>query len=449
MIVKNCLRALLAVTVLIMLVGTGVQASDEDIRAELKLAQAEIAQLHQEMAELKESSVWQYQAELKEAMKNMPVAGKDEAKGVLDLPAGWSIKPYGYFKFDMSYDDSSVNGADGDYVVHVRPENSVTRSDDKFSATARQTRLGMKVFAPNIGDVKVMGRVEFDFYNPLTADVNENKSTPQMRHAYGELIGKDWSFIFGQTTDIISPLCPNTLNYTVGWFGGNVGYRHPQLSFAKWWDCPNGNRFKIETAISRETGNDNGAVLVDDGQDNGDFPTLLSRVSCELPMSGKKLVAGVSGHYGKEEVDWDYVGDDEDVHTWSLNADLTVPVCKTVELKGEFFWAENFDSYFGGIGQGVNTVTRDEIETVGGWAQIGIKPCAAWAFNTGAGIDDPVDSDLNNGDRSNNLFAFTNANYFFSKYLSTGIEISYWQTEYKNTDDGDDFRVQHSWMLKF
>jgi hypothetical protein len=350
----------------------------------------------------------------------------------------------------MSYDDSTVNGTDGDYIVSVRPENKVTRSDDAFSVTARQTRLGAKVFAPDIGEVKAMGLVEIDFYNPLTADINENKSTPQMRHAYGQLLGKDWSFVFGQTSDIISPLVPDTLNYAVGWFGGNVGYRHPQLAVTKWWDCPEGKgRLKVETALSRDMSNDNGAALIDDGQDSGDMPSLLGRVSCELPMSDKKLIAGVSGHYGQEEIDWDYAGDDDEVHTWSVNGDLTIPVCKTVELKGEVFWAENFDTYFGGIGQGVNTVTRNEIETVGGWAQVGIKPCDEWAFNTGAGIDDPIDSDLNDGNLSNNLFAFTNANYFFSKYLSTGLEFTYWRTDYKNSNDGDDFRVQHSWMLKF
>ena len=96
----------------------------------------------------------------------------------------------------------------------------------------------MKVFAPDIGDLKVMGRFEFDFYNPVTTGTNENKSTPQMRHAYGQVTGTDWSLLFGQTSDLISPLFPNTLNYTVGWFGGNMGYRHPQLRVTKWWDCP-------------------------------------------------------------------------------------------------------------------------------------------------------------------------------------------------------------------
>jgi len=425
----------------------------EDIRTELNKAREEIQQLRSELDELKNQSTWKYQAELNQALKSAPAAAKEEAGGVLKLPAGWSIQPYGYFKFDMSYDDSAVNGAGGDYIISVKPENNTTRGDDAFSITVRQTRLGTKIFAPNIGDLKVMGRVEIDFYNPVTDARNENKSTPQMRHAYGELTGNDWSVIFGQTSDVVSPLNPSTLNYTVGWFGGNTGYRHPQLRFTKWWACANDSQFKVETALSRDINSNKGSGVIDDGQDTG-VPTVLGRLSYALPLAGRKMVAGVSGHYGQEEIDWAEVGDDDNVNTWSVNADLVVPVSEKVELKGEVFWAENFDSYFGGIGQGVNDDAssrsfKDEIETMGAWAQVGYKPNSEWAFHTGGGLDDPIDGDLAEGDASHNFFAFTNANYYFSKYLSTGVELTYWRTDYKNTDDGDNFRIQHSWKLSF
>ncbi|MCK4627408.1 MAG: hypothetical protein KAT56_00320 [Sedimentisphaerales bacterium] len=82
-------------------------------------------------------------------------------------------------------------------------------------------------------------------------------------------------------------------------------------------------------------------------------------------------------------------------------------------------------------------------------ARSATRPCEDWAFNTGGGFDDPTNSDLNDGNKSLNYFVFTNANYAFSKYLSTGLELTYWRTDYKNSNDGDDFRVQHSWILKF
>ena len=435
--------------------GVDERAVADDLRTDLEQAKKEIQQLRDEIAELKEDSSWQYHKELRTSLEKVPAASQGGAGGALRLPAGWSIQPYGYFKFDMSYDDSAVVGDNGDYVIWVNPENKTTRGDDRVSFTARQSRLGAKVFAPDIGDVNVMGRVEIDFYNPEFA--TENKGTPQLRHAYGQLTGSDWSFLFGQTSDLISPLFPSTIAYTVGWFGGNIGYRSPQLRLAKWWVCPEEGRLKLEAALSRQIRQDADGLGVDDGQD-ASGPTGLARVSYSRPWAGKRMEAGVSGHWGKEEIDWDEdqpvtglksPGDDDEVHSWSVNADLLVPLCKVLEFKGEFFLAENIDSYFGGIGQGVNTTTRDEIETVGGWMQLGYLPNTQWAFHLGTGLDNPRDGDLEDGSRSSNCFVFGNANYYFTKYLSTGVEISYWNTSYKEGDRGDDFRVQHTWMLSF
>ena len=435
-------------------VTSGVAWADEndDIRADLEKAQSEIQLLREELNQLKENSQWQYQQQLQQAVSELPPVSKDGGGGTFLLPTGWTIQPYGYFKFDMSYDDSAVNGDNGDYIVSVQSENDQNRADDRFSYTARQTRLGMKVFAPDFGDLKVMGRVEIDFYNPETSATNEYKAVPMLRHAYGQVTGTDWSFLFGQTSDIISPLNPDTLNYSVGWVGGNVGYRHPQLRFSKWWQGADEGKLKVETALSRDIGSNMDIFGVDDGQDSS-APTILGRVSYSLPSNGKRLEAGVSGHWGKEEVDWDNAGDDDQYHTWSVNADLLVPICETVEFKGEFFLAENFNSYLGGAGAGIvrDPVTghSDEVQTVGGWLQLAYKPCTNWAFHGGAGMDNPLDEDLNNGGIEENCFVFGNAIYNFTSYLSTGFEVTYWNTNYKNIDDGDDFRLQHSWILKF
>jgi hypothetical protein len=367
------------------------------------------------------------------------------ASGTLDLPAGWRLKPYGMIKFDMSYDDSAVVGDDGDYVVWVPPEDKNNNSDSRTSFTARQTRLGTRIFAPSIGDKEISGRIEIDFYNPEFA--TENKSTIQMRHAYGQIMASDWSILFGQTSDLISPLTPTTLNYPVGWFAGNVGYRRPQLKFTKWWEEQD-NIFKIETSLSSQIGQDLDGFGTDDGQD-ASLPSILGRLSYSRPYNKKKMEFGISGHYGEEEIDSISGGNDIDVSTWSVNADILFPITKTLQFKGECFLAENFDSYFGGIGQGVNPTTNEEIKTVGGWLQLGFTPSERWAFNTGGGIDNPRDGDLSPGMRSRNSFIFGNATYFFAKYLSVGLELSYWKTDYKDDSNGDDIRIQNSWMLTF
>ena len=427
------------------MMGLSGTASGEDLRSDLNQAKKEIQELRNELAELKEDSSWTYNQELRTSLAKVPAASQGSAGGALKLPAGWSIELGGFFKFEMAYDDSAISS--GDFIRWVNSEDSDTDNDDQINFTARQSRFGAKIFAPDIGDVKVMGRLEIDFYN--LSGGQENKSSPLLRHAYGQLTGQEWSLIFGQTSDLISPLVPNTVNYTVGWWGGNIGYRHPQLRFTKWWTFQERCTLKVETALSRDIGGDSSDFgSVEEGQD-ASAPTVLSRVSFSAPCAGKKLEAGVSGHWGLEEYDWDYVGDDDRICTWSVNADLVVPLGDMLEFKGEFFLGENLDSYLGGIGQGVNTSEREAIESVGGWLQLGLKPNEKWAFHVGTGMDNPRDCDLPSGARSSNCFVFGNANYNFTKYLSTALELTYWNTSYIDDSSGDDFRIQHAWKLSF
>ena len=73
---------------------------------------------------------------------------------------------------------------------------------------------------------KVGGKVEIDFQRQI--DV-ENKASLLLRHAYVEVKDDEFRLLAGQTWDVISPLCPGVLFYSVGWDGGNIGYRRPQF----------------------------------------------------------------------------------------------------------------------------------------------------------------------------------------------------------------------------
>ena len=431
--------------------STPCLADDSDqaqLRQELEQAKQEIRELRDDMAEFRQTtSTGNADTELRQVLSDTPPVSDDTGKGIFDIPTGWRLKPYGYLKGDVSYDESAVAGAGGDYAVWAVSDGDGAASDDDFNFTARQSRLGMKLFAPNYGDIEIMGRAEIDFYNGIAAQ--ENQGTVLLRHAYGQMTGNDWQFLFGQTSDIISPLNPTTLNYTVGWFGGNIGYRHPQMRFTKWWDCPTGDRLKVEAALSRHARAAD-AIGVDDGRQDSQVPALQARASYATPFVGERnLEVGLSGHWAKEEIDFDAPGDNDEIASYSLNVDLVVPLTDQLEFKGELFCGKDLDTYFGGIGQGVNPDTQEGINSRGGWCQLAYTPCQAWLFNGGLGADDPQNSDLRSEDRSRNGFLFANAIYHFTDYLSTGVEISYWKTDYKNCDDGDAFRVQHSWQFSF
>ncbi len=256
---------------------------------------------------------------------------------------------------------------------------------------------------------------------------------------------------------------------------GNLGFRQPQIRYDRWWnmdDC----ELRAQFAVQREINNDLTVGAYDNGTDTG--PSGSARLAMTMPscmVDGKKMVFGVSGHYGREEVDADVddadldgnftenrAGQDEKVHTWSMNADFVFPVCNWLDFSGEMFVGENIDSREGGIYQGIRQMSNastapgrlDEIEAMGGWGQFTITPCESWKFNVGMMVDNPQNSDIGDGMRARNTVYYANGRYFFSKYLWTGLEVMYFDTQYKgarvnNFYDGDLVRLQHSWTLQF
>jgi hypothetical protein len=354
---------------------------------------------------------------------------------------GFEIKSYGYIKLDASYNDSRLTN--GNYATYVASEGTID-NDDTFNMTPRQSRLGVDISAPDVSGFKTKAKVEVDFYGDGSA-AHENKAEPMLRHAFLETTKGGFSFLAGQTSDVISPLSPSTLNYTVGWGAGNIGYRRAQarISYNKTFDEFTG--VLTQFAVSRTTGLTNEDLdgnSVNDGDDSG-FPTVQGRVALTTKgLAGKKNVIGISGHYGQEEVDW--AGAETDLDSWSGNIDFVIPLSERFTLSGEAFTGKNLDDYFGGILQGVNTTTRNEISTKGMWSQINFTFNKDWQYNAGFGIDDPDTDDINIGNRDKNSFYFVNTMFKVLPMLTIGFEYSYWETEYKGSADGTANRFQTS-----
>ena len=378
---------------------------------------------------------------LKEARTAEMDAGKKETgQGTVK---DFNIKPYGYIKLDASYDDSRTNN--GNYILYV-PSESGNRNDNEFNMTARQTRFGIKVSAQRLNNWTAEGKIEIDFYGDGST-THENKAELMLRHAFIELNKGSFGLIAGQTSDLISPLNPFTLNYTVGWAAGNIGYRRPQLRFI--YDAPLSNKDSLVMALaaSRTSGLVN-EDLDGGGQNDGDdsgFPTIQARLAMATKScTNRERVFGISGHYGEEEVDW--VTGDENMESWSLNWDFEIPLSAQLSVKGEAFVGSNLDDYFGGILKGVNITTHNGIRAKGGWTQINYVWNGQWQYNGGVGFDDPYDRDIEDGDRSQNLFIYINALYKLIPPLTIGLEYSYWDTKYKNADSGRDNRLQTSFI---
>ncbi len=430
----------------------GVFASDKEVES----LKQELNSLKNQVEELKAIIQQQQQMQLQmkeEATKRTEMAAAEKAeKKESPVISNFKFKPYGFIKLDAAYDDSRTNY--GNFVLYV-PSESRNRNDNEFNLTAKQTRLGLDIMAPEYDGWQAWGRIEFDFYGD--GATHENKASVLLRHAFLELKKGNFSLLAGQTSDLMSPLFIDTLNYTVGWAVGNLGYRRPQVRGTYTYPIGKTTKLISALALARTTGTVNEDLDLDlknDGEDSG-FPTVQGRLALATNLlTAKPTVVGVSGHYGKEEIDWKrrpsaQYSEQQRVKSWSINGDFDLPLTAKMAVKGEVFTGYNLDDYFGGVLQGVNPATREAIKSVGGWMQLSYKQDDKWNYRLGFGIDDPREKDLANGMRSRNAFYFGNIIYSLIPPVDIGLEYSYWETDHKGISSGTDNRIQTSVIYKW
>jgi hypothetical protein len=347
-----------------------------------------------------------------------------------------TIKPYGFIKLDMSHDSARTNN--GNFAMWV---NDAAKSDNEFNMTARQTRIGVNFDYAEMNGKKVTGKFEFDLYNASP----ENKNAPMVRHAYMKVDYGKFYILAGQTSDIFSPLVPNTVNYTVLWNAGNIGYRRPQLQFVT--KCKHGVEYAV--ALARNVAGDTDGIDGPDGDDSG-----LPMVQGRIQYGNSKWNAGISGHYGTMEFR-NVAGDDDDYTTHSINLHGSYAITDAISVKGEAFSGKTLDQFFGGAGQGFIYDSEEEFESSGGWINAVYAASTNTTFNLGASADQPkqIEKSLTTPLRDSNSCVYANVFTKIAANTTFGFEVSNWTTNYYDTagyeNDNTNLRIQTSFIMNF
>ena len=358
----------------------------------------------------------------------------------------FTIVPYGIGWLHAAYDTSRT--AAGPFVLFVHSED--TQGEPSFSVSARATRLGFKIDGPPIRGGRSGGRIEFDFHGFA---LTENRTGVLLRHAYGEFFRDGWHILGGQTWDLISPLYPNVLNYTVAWAAGNIGYRRAQVRIERTVQTERGGRWLVQGSLNRTIVSDFVGAPDIQGEDAG-WPTLMGRVAYVAPDlygRGQPAQLGLSGHVAEHGTDFRSppVEDDRRFLSWSLNVDVRYPLSERCGIQGEFFVGQALGTFLGGINQGIDPVEREPIRAMGGWCELWWYWTDTLHSHCGFGIDDPNDEDLSLGRRTQNHFYFANVIWNVSPELEVGVELSWWETRYRGLAPGETFRVEAAMRYHF
>lgn len=373
---------------------------------------------------------------------------KAEMKKLVWTKGDYQIVPYAILWGSMTYETQRTSP--GDYPLYVLPERPNTK--DQFHLDAKSTRLGLDVSGPRVpffNCAKSGGKVEFDFQRMIDT---ENKPSVLLRHAYVEVKDERFRLLFGQTWDVISPLYPGVLMYSVGWGGGNIGYRRAQFRAERYLAFSDVMLVTLQGSINADIVTDNGNGIVGD---HAGWPVVEGRVAMTLgdrSPGSKPIEFGVSGHVGEQIFDfrapWLNPVTGLARRTWSFNADFKIPIGERLGVQGEFFTGENLGAYLGGAVQGIDVGTlttpgtRVPIRSTGGWFDVWYDITPRLHTHAGYSIDDPFDQDVTVG-RLYNAFIFANVSYDLTQKFLIGLEFTSWKTLWTApSNDGDSQRIE-------
>jgi hypothetical protein len=364
----------------------------------------------------------------------------------------FTITPYGYLWGNTVF--STERTTPGSYTLYVQSPNPPASAESEWITDVRNTRLGFDVIGPQIplfNCAQSGGKVEIDFQNDLLAKTNgaistENKPTIMLRHAYLEVKDDEFRFLVGQTWDVVSPLLPGMLMYSVGWDGGNIGYRRAQVRYERYMAFSDTSLATAQLSINQTVFSDGTSATPILKGEPPDWPIVEGRAAWTIGERGKDcypITIGVSGHIGATQCD--VTGDGQDINrsTWSGNIDARWPLGPCFGVQGECFVGQNLAPFLGGIGQGIDPVTRNPIRDMGGWCEVWYDWTPCLHSHVGYSIDDPNDNDLSTvGERSYNQFYFGNLIYDLTKNFLIGLEVSSWRTLYVGQLPGDSVRSE-------
>jgi len=422
------------------------QDGDADLRKLVEQQQRQLEEQARRIAELERSQAEQH-GELQDAIARLSegLAVTDTGALKVHTKKGSALTVYGFVRLDVQYSDSRfqdnqitgwVLSEDGDAPAGV----GAPRNQNDLTMHGRLTRLGLELDGGKLdalGGPALTGVIEIDFYG----GGSDSRNLFRMRKAYAQLDWGDVQLLTGQTWDLMSPLFPAVNADLVMWGAGNLGDRRPQIRLT--WTPDEDRRWSVAGMAGLTgaiDGDDLDADRVPDGETSSK-PTLQARVGYKGKIDeDHPFEVGAWGYRAWEEPTTPVAGERRfDASAFGLDLQATL-VPDLLSLKSEIWSGENLDDVRGGILQGVNTTTGDEIEAWGGFAEVWVKVSPSTNVIVGYSKDDPDNGDLNAADRSKNAVRYVAVKWSDGP-VTIGGEFLHWETDYRSLGNGTANRV--------
>lgn len=353
-------------------------------------------------------------------------------------PEASRLQFYGFIREDLILDDSRPDSAQSPLFILSEPAHA--DASRTYTVHPRLTRLGMNLSGPALeplGGARLSGKLEMDFQN----GGRDSRAIPRYRHAYMLLDWTSTSVLIGQTFDVISPLFPSVNADTLMWNAGNLGDRRPQVRATH--QRAAGRAGWSIAAAAGLTGAVDQQDLDGDGIRDGEaapMPSVQTRIGVTWPAGARRLAAGVWAHGSRQTVAGAVAGETR-FASHAVGVDLELPLGTRGVVRGELWTGRNLPDIRGGIGQGINRGTGQEIGSRGGWFEIGGELSTRYAVFAGYSLDSPNADEVPAGGRTQNGAWFLASRFTVGRPFAVGVDYLRWRTEYRGLPAGTDNRI--------
>jgi hypothetical protein len=162
----------------------------------------------------------------------------DSPEGVTWRASGWDVTLYGYVGLNIMQDSTQSFGTASSNTI-IQHLGTPRGNNLQAQATARDSRLGLRLAPPQLGSVRASVNIETDFNAPPPIEYTEANSVTnaglRMRHYYMKVESPVVDFIAGQYHDLFGWGGKGFYPSTLAFLGitGEIYHRKPQIRLSK------------------------------------------------------------------------------------------------------------------------------------------------------------------------------------------------------------------------
>jgi hypothetical protein len=286
-----------------------------------------------------------------------------------------SVRLSGTVHAHVFANSANANWLESPNLVNAPPQDG----SGSFSASLRQTRIGLAADGPDFGGWRASGNLAFDFFGGVPAfQTGQTMGLPRLLVAYVRLTRPAMALEIGQDHVLLAPRDPTSLATFAfpGLFrSGNLYLRAPQVRVERAF----GRLVNVAAGIVAPIGGDLSAG------DAGFAPPALGGERSRRPGLQARLLLGsddedltrrgslgVSGHVG-----WERRAGQLD-ESWAVAVDFGGRRDR-LGVAGELFVGADVDAFGGAIGL--------DRRAAGGWVELRYFVSPRWSVNGGYGLD--------------------------------------------------------------